>query len=116
MSAQSQELLKAAWAQATAEKKEEKLKEYGLRDVRRNLKHLTEVMNITFADGSVYKDISKMVIYAAHTILTEDNCPLGYLLLHCIRLFLKVDTYAAPEVHTTETISAGFLDLSTGMP
>jgi hypothetical protein len=48
-----------------------------------------------------------MVVHAAHTILTEDDSPLGYLLLRCIRLFLKVDAYAALEVHTTETISAG---------
>jgi hypothetical protein len=48
-----------------------------------------------------------MVIHASHTILTEDDCPLGYLLLRCIRLFLELDAYAALEVHTTETISAG---------
>ncbi|KAG1771613.1 hypothetical protein EV702DRAFT_1181456 [Suillus placidus] len=73
----------------------------------RNLKHLTQVMNISFTDGSVYEDISKMVIYAAHDIVTEDKCPLGYLLLRCIRLFLKVDMYSALEVHTTDTIRAG---------
>ncbi|KAG1860911.1 hypothetical protein F4604DRAFT_1893733 [Suillus subluteus] len=160
-------LLKAARAKATAEEKEEKLKEYGLHDVInafstmmytdvhdallwdrlhfnvglyhdhlwaelqkiivslgrakvaqmdknyeafprwRNLKHLAQVMNISFTDGSVYEDISKMVVYAAHEILTEDDCPLGYLLLRCIRLFLELDAYAALEVHTTETISAG---------
>ncbi|KAG1864363.1 hypothetical protein F4604DRAFT_1893404 [Suillus subluteus] len=167
MSTHSQEVLKAAWAKATAKEKEEKLKEYGLRDVInafstmmytdvhdallwdqlhfnvglyhdhlwaelqkiivslgqakvaqmdkksvsfprwRNLKHLAQVMNISFADGSVYEDISKMVVYAAHEILTEDDCPVGYLLLRCIRLFLELDAYAALEVHTTETISAG---------
>ncbi|KAG1731038.1 hypothetical protein EDD22DRAFT_1014271, partial [Suillus occidentalis] len=164
---QSQEVVKAARAEATAEEKEEKLKEYGLRDIMnafaammhtdvhdalswdrlhfngglyrdhlwaelqkivvglgrakvaqmdknyeafprwRNLKHLAHVMSISFADGSVYEDISKMVVYAAHAILTEDDSPLGYLLLRCIRHFLEVDAYAALEVHTTETISAG---------
>ncbi|KAG2056809.1 hypothetical protein BDR06DRAFT_988418 [Suillus hirtellus] len=116
---------------ATAEEKEEKLKEYGLRDIMkivvglgqakvaqmdknykafpcwRNLKHLAHVMSISFADGSVYEDISKMVVYAAHAILTEDDSPLGYLLLRCIRHFLEVDAYVALVVHTTETISAG---------
>jgi len=48
-----------------------------------------------------------MVIHASHMILTEDDCPLGYLLLCCIHLFLELDAYAALEVHTTETISAG---------
>ncbi|KAG2117138.1 uncharacterized protein F5147DRAFT_811351, partial [Suillus discolor] len=72
-----------------------------------NLKHLSQVMSISFADSSVYEDISKMVIYAAHTIVTEDECPIGYLLLRCIRLFLEVDLYAALEVHTADTIRAG---------
>ncbi|KAG1879750.1 hypothetical protein F4604DRAFT_1922961 [Suillus subluteus] len=141
MSAQSQEVLQAARSKQTAEEKEEKLKEYGLRDLInafaavmytdkiisslgrtkvaqvdknyeafphwRNLKHLAQVMSISFADGSMYKDISKMVIHATHAILTEDECPLGYLLLRCIRLFLELDMYAALQVHTTETISAG---------
>ncbi|KAG1888602.1 hypothetical protein F4604DRAFT_1877195 [Suillus subluteus] len=130
-SAQSQEVLQAARSKQTAEEKEEKLKEYGLRDLIKiigslgrtkvvqvdknyeafprwqNLKHLAQVMSISFADGSVYKDISKMVIHATHTILTEDECPLGYLLLRCIHLFLELDMYAALQVHTTETISAG---------
>ncbi|KAG2150890.1 hypothetical protein DEU56DRAFT_908528 [Suillus clintonianus] len=160
-SAQLQEVLKAARDEATAEEKEEKLKEYGLRDIAnafstmmctdvhnallwdqlhfngglyrdhlwaelqkfivslgrakvaqidknyeafprwRNLRHLAQVMNISFADGGVYKDISKMVVHAAHAILTEDDCPRGYLLLRCTRLFLEVDAYAALEVHTT---------------
>ncbi|KAG1850262.1 hypothetical protein C8R48DRAFT_778238 [Suillus tomentosus] len=77
----------------------------------RNLKHLAQVMSISFTDGSVYEAISKacflMVIFAAHAIVTEDECPLGYLLLRCIRLFLEVDMYAALEVHTTDTIHAG---------
>ncbi|KAG1853126.1 hypothetical protein F4604DRAFT_1883424 [Suillus subluteus] len=148
-SAQSQEVLQAAQSKQTAEEKEEKLKEYGLRDLInafaavmytnvhdafglyhdhfwvkllenhwqfgmnktfprwQNLKHLAQVMSISFADGSVYEDISKMVIHATHAILTEDECPLGYLLLRCIRLFLELDMYAALQVHTTETISAG---------
>lgn len=48
-----------------------------------------------------------MVIYATHTIVTEDKCPLGYHLLRCIRLFIEVDMYAALKVHTTDTICAG---------
>jgi hypothetical protein len=43
-----------------------------------------------------------------HIILTDHDCPLGYLLLHCVCLFLELDAYAALEVHTTETISAGW--------
>lgn len=42
-----------------------------------------------------------------HNILMEDDSPLGYLLLRCVRLYLEVDIYAALEVHTTDTISEG---------
>ncbi|KAG1725030.1 hypothetical protein EDB19DRAFT_1644239 [Suillus lakei] len=73
----------------------------------RNLKHLSQVMSISFTDSSMYEDISKMVIYAAHTIVTEDECPISYLLLRCIRLFLEVNLYAALEVHISDTIHAG---------
>ncbi|KAG2108167.1 uncharacterized protein F5147DRAFT_745794 [Suillus discolor] len=72
-----------------------------------NLKHLAQIMSISFTDSSVYEDISKMVIYATHTIVTEDKCPLGYHLLRCICLFIEVDMYAALEVHTANTIHAG---------
>jgi len=48
-----------------------------------------------------------MMVYAAHDVVTEQNCPLGYLLLRCIRLYLEIDMYAALEVHTTDTIQAG---------
>jgi thiosulfate reductase cytochrome b subunit len=48
-----------------------------------------------------------MIVYATHNILTEADCPLGYLLLRCVRLYLELDMYASLEVHTTETISSG---------
>ncbi|KAG1898719.1 uncharacterized protein F5891DRAFT_1129341 [Suillus fuscotomentosus] len=73
----------------------------------RNLKHLNQVMSIMFADSSIHEDISKMIIYAMHNILTEEASPLGYLLVRCVRLYLEVDMYAAFEVHTTNTISEG---------
>ncbi|KAG2030095.1 hypothetical protein BDR03DRAFT_1017528 [Suillus americanus] len=49
----------------------------------------------------------QMIIYATHNILMEDESPLGYLLLRCVRLYLEVDIYAAFEVHTTTMISKG---------
>ncbi|KAG1879197.1 hypothetical protein F4604DRAFT_1679613 [Suillus subluteus] len=64
-------------------------------------------MNVAFVDSSVHEDISKMIIYATHNILTEEDSPLGYLLLHCVRLYLEVDMYTAFEVHTANTISEG---------
>ncbi|KAG1898822.1 uncharacterized protein F5891DRAFT_1129283 [Suillus fuscotomentosus] len=72
-----------------------------------DLRHPNQVMNVSFADSAMHEDISKMIIYATHNILTEDKSPLGYLLLRCVRLYLEADIYAAFEVHTTATISAG---------
>ncbi|KAG2353314.1 hypothetical protein BDR07DRAFT_1380682 [Suillus spraguei] len=106
-------------AEVTAEEKEEKLKEYGLRDVIvyfsikiivglgqvkvaqmnknyeafphwQNLKHLTQVMDISFADGSVYKDISKMVIHATHAILMKDDFHLATSYYVAFTSFLKL--------------------------
>ncbi|KAG2155158.1 uncharacterized protein EDB93DRAFT_1248116 [Suillus bovinus] len=64
-------------------------------------------MNVAFVDSSVHEHISKMIIYATHNILTEEDSPLGHLLLHCVRLYLEVNMYAAFEVHTTDAISEG---------
>jgi hypothetical protein len=48
-----------------------------------------------------------MIIYATHDVLTETDCPLGYFLLRCVRLYLEMDMYAALEVHTANTIEEG---------
>ncbi|KAG1879905.1 hypothetical protein F4604DRAFT_1880040 [Suillus subluteus] len=53
----------------------------------RNLNHFDAVMAITFTDGSKYEDIFKLITFVAHN--------------------LKVDLYAALEVHTTTMIAAG---------
>ncbi|KAG1890839.1 hypothetical protein F4604DRAFT_1888578 [Suillus subluteus] len=73
----------------------------------RDLRHPNQVMGVSFADSAMHEDISKMIIYATHNILTEDKSPLRYLLLRCVRLYLEVDIYAAFEVHTTVMISEG---------
>ncbi|KAG1839402.1 hypothetical protein DFJ58DRAFT_845711 [Suillus subalutaceus] len=72
-----------------------------------NFKHPNQVMGVTFADSSMHEDISKLILYATHDILTEQDSPLGYLLLRCIHLYLEIDIYAAFEVHTTNTINEG---------
>ncbi|KAG2047496.1 hypothetical protein BDR06DRAFT_897233 [Suillus hirtellus] len=48
-----------------------------------------------------------MIIYATHDILPKQDCPLSYLLLRCVHLYLELDMYASLEVHTAETISSG---------
>ncbi|KAG2067656.1 hypothetical protein BDR04DRAFT_1129523 [Suillus decipiens] len=49
--------------------------------VDKDLRHPNQVMSVLFADSAMHKDISKMIIYATHNILMEDESPLGYLLL-----------------------------------
>ncbi|KAG1837830.1 hypothetical protein F4604DRAFT_1601105 [Suillus subluteus] len=73
----------------------------------RNLKHFSHVVGIDFNDGSTHEDISKMIIFAAQSVLSRTNSELGYLLLRCIRCYVDLDIYAALEVHTEDTIAAG---------
>lgn len=48
-----------------------------------------------------------MIIYVSHNVLTEEESPLGYFTLRCIRSYLELDMWTSLEVHTTETIAAG---------
>ncbi|KAG1756155.1 hypothetical protein EDD22DRAFT_981579 [Suillus occidentalis] len=73
----------------------------------RNLKHFSHVVGIDFNDGSTHEDISKMIIFAAQSVLSRTHSELGYLLLCCIRCYVDLDIYAALEVHTEDTIAAG---------
>ncbi|KZP29511.1 hypothetical protein FIBSPDRAFT_727366 [Athelia psychrophila] len=71
------------------------------------LNHFNGVTHMLFTDGSKYEDISKVILFATHNVITEAACPLGYLLLKCLRSYLVVDMYVALEVHTQTTIQAG---------
>ncbi|KAG2351136.1 hypothetical protein BDR07DRAFT_1502501 [Suillus spraguei] len=73
----------------------------------RNQKHPNQAMDIVFTDSSIPENISKMILYAAHDVVTEEDCLLGYLLLRCICLYIEVDMYASLEVHTSDTICEG---------
>ncbi|KAF9494958.1 hypothetical protein BDN71DRAFT_1496133 [Pleurotus eryngii] len=73
----------------------------------RNFHHFAALTTITFNDGSKFEDISKILLFVAHNILTKDADPLGYLLLKCLRAYIDLRLYAGMEVHTSETIAAG---------
>ena len=47
-----------------------------------------------------------------HSLLEESESSEGYLLLRVLHSYLILDTYAAMEVHTTETIEAGRKELA----
>ncbi|KAJ7824630.1 hypothetical protein B0H14DRAFT_3728340 [Mycena olivaceomarginata] len=73
----------------------------------RGLNHFKTVTNISFNDGSKHEDIAKMMIFAAHNILTTETDKIGVLLLACIRSYLELDVYAGLELHTADTIADG---------
>ncbi|KAF9459908.1 hypothetical protein BDZ94DRAFT_1267182 [Collybia nuda] len=76
-----------------------------------DLNHFESVMNITFNDGSKNRDISKIFLFAAHDILTEDGDSSGYLLLLCLRSYLNIRMYADFNRHTEKTLLAGRKEL-----
>ncbi|KAG2034064.1 hypothetical protein BDR03DRAFT_870910, partial [Suillus americanus] len=72
-----------------------------------NLNHFDQVVSISFADGTKYEDISKLIVFAAHNVFKRDLDPQAYLLLHCIWSYVEFNTYALLEVHTEDTIRDG---------
>ncbi|KAJ6572855.1 hypothetical protein DFH09DRAFT_916508 [Mycena vulgaris] len=74
----------------------------------RNLNHFHTVTNQSFNDGSKHEDISKMILYAVHNILTDS---LGLLLLRCVRSYLVLNVYVGLQLHTPSTIAAGRQEL-----
>lgn len=74
----------------------------------RNLNHFQSVTNISFNDGSKHEDISKMILFAVHNILTDR---LGLMFLACVHSYQVLDMYLGFELHTTETIAAGRQEL-----
>ncbi|KAG2139767.1 hypothetical protein DEU56DRAFT_871106 [Suillus clintonianus] len=96
----------------TAEEREEVLKAYGLHDVLNSFWALssTDVHRalswdkLHFHSGGEWSD-HLWVELQKH--INEAVCPLRYLLLRCVCLYLELDMYASLEVHTSETISSG---------
>ncbi|KAJ6471679.1 hypothetical protein DFH09DRAFT_1253869 [Mycena vulgaris] len=74
----------------------------------RNLNHFHTVTNQSFNNGSKHEDISKMILYAVHNILTDS---LGLLLLRCVRSYLVLNVYVGLQLHTPSTIAAGRQEL-----
>ncbi|KAJ7263191.1 hypothetical protein B0H12DRAFT_1209494 [Mycena haematopus] len=72
----------------------------------RNLNHFQTVTNISFNDGSKHQDISKMMLYAVHNILTLTD-RIGLILLEWVRSYMELDMYVGLDLQTTETIAAG---------
>ncbi|KAG1801161.1 uncharacterized protein BJ212DRAFT_1591443 [Suillus subaureus] len=94
----SEAILATVQEREAAEEREEVLKDYGLCDV---VSQMREII-------SSRQELSSISPLARpKTSKPEAYCPLGYLLLRCVQLYLKLDMYALLEVHTMETISSG---------
>ena len=52
-----------------------------------------------------------MLPFTTHTVLTEKDSPLGYLMLRCLRSYLNLDMWVSMEVHTDDTIKEGRKEL-----
>ncbi|TFK17829.1 hypothetical protein FA15DRAFT_733009 [Coprinopsis marcescibilis] len=57
-----------------------------------------------FSDGRKFEDLSKILVFATHTLFNSNRKSPGFLLLKLIRSYLMLDMYASLCCHTTETV------------
>ncbi|TFK32475.1 hypothetical protein BDQ12DRAFT_773338 [Crucibulum laeve] len=72
-----------------------------------DLNHFDKVFDMHFADATKWEDITKLAPYVLHNILEKSVTPHGYLLLCCLRSYIKLDIYASLDLHTEKTLAAG---------
>ncbi|KAJ7278682.1 hypothetical protein C8J57DRAFT_1434112 [Mycena rebaudengoi] len=118
--AESQDTMREGRAKKTAEEREDVFKNQSLRNIENafwNVANSDPHKALSFdrlhahASGlwgghlfPLHEDIAKMMVFAAHTILTDK---LGFSLLQAIRGYVELDMYASFKLHTSETIAAG---------
>ncbi|KAG1808131.1 hypothetical protein EV424DRAFT_1574699 [Suillus variegatus] len=71
----------------------------------RNLNHFDQVISVSFSDGTKYEDISKLIVFAVHTVFDRDMDPEAYLLLRCIRSYVEFNMYASKYIEDTAEMS-----------
>ncbi|TFK20674.1 hypothetical protein FA15DRAFT_719445, partial [Coprinopsis marcescibilis] len=64
-----------------------------------------------FSDGRKFEDLSKILVYATHTLFNSNRKSPGFLLLKLIRSYLMLDMYASLRCHTTETVKGAESEL-----
>ncbi|KAF9470163.1 hypothetical protein BDN70DRAFT_821696, partial [Pholiota conissans] len=70
------------------------------------LYHFSEIMKAgEYTDGRKYEDMSKIIVFASHNVLSESKR--GYLLLQLMRSYLELDMYASLTMQTDQTLEAG---------
>ncbi|KAI5987075.1 hypothetical protein EDD15DRAFT_2372818 [Pisolithus albus] len=76
------------------------------------LNHFDDALSISYTDGQKFEDLSKLVVFACHDVLSPVEKE-GYLLLRCLRAYIEFDLYTALELHTAHTLAAGREALAT---
>ncbi|KAK0465700.1 hypothetical protein IW261DRAFT_1553974 [Armillaria novae-zelandiae] len=72
-----------------------------------NLIHFTNVTTFDFSDALKFENMSKQILFAAHSVLTKAKNPNAYLLLKVIRSYIELDMYTSMDVHTEKSIDEG---------
>ncbi|KAK7682341.1 hypothetical protein QCA50_014546 [Cerrena zonata] len=75
------------------------------------LNHFESALSVSFADGTKWEDISKILLFGCHNIITERTSPEGYLLLKCLRSYLNLTMYLSLKLQTEDTIASGEQEL-----
>ncbi|KAF9523577.1 hypothetical protein CPB83DRAFT_951188, partial [Crepidotus variabilis] len=64
-----------------------------------------------FSDGTKMEDISKVIVFASHHVLSQDDSPAGFALLQVIRSYLELDAFSSLTCQTESTIEIGRAEL-----
>ncbi|KAI5992667.1 hypothetical protein EDD15DRAFT_2388187 [Pisolithus albus] len=70
------------------------------------LNHFDDALSISYTDGQKFEDLSKLVVFACHDVLSPVEKE-GYLLLRCLHAYIEFDLYTALELHMAHTLVAG---------
>ncbi|KAL4065043.1 hypothetical protein V8B97DRAFT_2025824 [Scleroderma yunnanense] len=70
------------------------------------LNHFDEGLSVLYTDGQKHEDLSKIIVFACHDVLTHEENTIGYLLLCCLHAYIKYHLYTAFELHTIDLLYA----------
>ncbi|KAI6095858.1 hypothetical protein F5141DRAFT_1191180 [Pisolithus sp. B1] len=77
-----------------------------------SLNHFDDALSISYTDGQKFEDLSKLVVFACHDVLSPVEKE-GYLLFRCLCAYIEFDLYTALELHMVHTLTAGWEALAT---
>ncbi|KAF8884449.1 hypothetical protein BD779DRAFT_1674068 [Infundibulicybe gibba] len=76
-----------------------------------SLKHFDRVISVDFSDAKKFEDVLKQLLFATQSLISATKNPEIYSLLKVLRSYINLDSYAALNVHTAQTIDAGRREL-----